>query len=56
MSSINKVKNDLWEAANKLRADSNLKTNEFSVPVLGLIFLRFADSKFTQAKKQLNLS
>ena len=51
MSDINKVKNDLWEAANKLRAESNLKTGEFSIPVLGLIFLRFADFKFTQAQR-----
>ena len=54
MSDINKVKNDLWNVANKLRAESNLKTGEFSVPVLGLIFLRYADSKFTQAKKTLD--
>lgn len=55
MSDINKVKTDLWEAANKLRAESNLKTNEFSVPVLGLIFLRYADFKFTDAKKVLDV-
>lgn len=55
MSDINKVKNDLWEAANKLRAESNLKTNEFSVPVLGLIFLRYADFKFTEAKERLDV-
>ncbi|MHA1539816.1 MAG: type I restriction-modification system subunit M [Alphaproteobacteria bacterium] len=53
MSDINKVKNDLWLAANKLRAESNLKTGEFSVPVLGLIFLRYADSKFVAAQEML---
>ena len=54
MSDINKVKNDLWEAANKLRAESNLKTGEFSVPVLGLIFLRYADFRFSEAKKNFD--
>ncbi len=54
MSDINKIKNDLWSAANKLRAESNLKTNEFSMPVLGLIFLRYADFKFTVAKKKFD--
>jgi type I restriction enzyme M protein len=55
MSDINKVKNDLWEAANKLRAESNLKTGEFSVPVLGLIFLRYADFRFNEAKQQFDI-
>lgn len=55
MSDINKVKNDLWDAANKLRAESNLKTGEFSVPVLGLIFLRYADFRFSEAKKQFDI-
>lgn len=33
MSDINKVKNDLWEAANKMRAESNLNTGKFVVPI-----------------------
>ena len=33
----------LWGAADELRANSKLKSSEYSVPVLGLIFLRFAD-------------
>ena len=40
----------LWEAADQLRANSDLKSHEYSVPVLGLIFLRYADHKFAQAK------
>ena len=36
----------LWEAADELRANSKLKSSEYSVPVLGLIFLRYADHKF----------
>jgi type I restriction enzyme M protein len=43
----------LWGAADELRANSKLKSSEYSVPVLGLIFLRYADYKFTVAKAKL---
>ena len=43
----------LWEAADRLRANSELKSHEYSAPVLGLIFLRYADHKFTQAQAKL---
>ena len=43
----------LWGAADELRANSGLKSSEYSVPVLGLIFLRYADHKFTKAKAKL---
>jgi len=43
----------LWGAADEFRANSKLKSSEYSVPVLGLIFLRYADHKFTQAKAKL---
>lgn len=43
----------LWETADELRANSSLKASEYSVPVLGLIFLKFADSRFTQAEAEL---
>lgn len=36
----------LWEAADTLRANSGLTSAQYSRPVLGLIFLRFADDKF----------
>ena len=39
--------------ADQLRANSNLKSSEYSVPVLGLIFLKFADSKFEKAKAEI---
>jgi HsdM-like protein len=39
----------LWDAADNLRANSGLGPSEYSTPVLGLIFLRFADVKFTHA-------
>jgi peptidoglycan/xylan/chitin deacetylase (PgdA/CDA1 family) len=37
----------LWETADELRANLHLKAAEYSIPVLGLIFLKFADSRFT---------
>lgn len=43
----------LWDAADELRANSKLKSSEYSVPVLGLIFLRYADQKFTDAEKTM---
>jgi len=47
------IEKRLWEAADQLRANSNLKSSEYSVPVLGLIFLRYADHKFGIAEKEL---
>lgn len=47
------IEKKLWGVADQLRANSNLKAAEYSVPVLGLIFLRFADYKFTLAKQEL---
>ncbi len=47
------VEKRLWEAADELRANSKLKSSEYSVPVLGLIFLRYADQKFSEAEKKL---
>lgn len=40
----------LWETADELRANSHLKAAEYSIPVLGLIFLKFADSRFAAAE------
>lgn len=37
----------LWDAADQFRANSGLKTQEYSGPILGLIFLRFAEVRFT---------
>ena len=49
----NEIEKRLWDAADQLRANSHLKSSEYSVPVLGLIFLRYADHKFSQAQKEL---
>ena len=54
MPSINnEIEKKLWNAADQLRANSKLKASEYSVPVLGLIFLRFADHRFSMAEKEL---
>jgi type I restriction enzyme M protein len=50
------IEKRLWEAADQLRANSKLKSSEYSVPVLGLIFLRYADYKFTQVEQELAVS
>ena len=49
----NNIEARLWEAADELRANSKLKSSEYSVPVLGLVFLRYADYKFQAAAKEL---
>jgi len=49
----NEIEKRLWDTADELRANSKLKASEYSVPVLGLIFLRYADHKFSQAEKEL---
>lgn len=40
----------LWAAAEQLRANSSLKLNEISEPILGLIFLKFADLRFKKVQ------
>ncbi len=50
------VEKRLWDAADELRANSKLKSSEYSAPVLGLIFLRYADYKFTHAEQELAAS
>lgn len=50
---IKELEKRLWEAADELRANSKLKASEYSMPVLGLIFLRYANHRFTRARDQL---
>jgi type I restriction enzyme M protein len=45
---LKKLEDDLWRSADTLRANSDLKASEYSTPVLGLIFLKFADNKYRQ--------
>jgi len=49
----NQIESRLWAAADELRANSKLKSSEYAVPVLELIFLRYADQKFANSEKAL---
>ncbi len=49
----NEIENRLWDAADELRANSRLRAAEYSVPVLGLIFLRYADHRFAAAHEAI---
>jgi type I restriction enzyme M protein len=43
----------LWDAADQFRANSGLKAQEYSGPILGLIFLRFAEVRFSAQRAKL---
>ncbi|MCW5635543.1 MAG: SAM-dependent DNA methyltransferase [Rubrivivax sp.] len=47
------IESRLWAAADQLWANTGLKPAEFSTPVLGLIFLRYADKRFTECAAAL---
>ena len=47
------LKKRLWDAADQFRANSGLKSQEYSAPVLGLIFLRFAEARFAKRRAEL---
>lgn len=44
---------DLWSAADNLRANSDLKSSEYAIPVLGLIFLKFADNVYRKCEAEV---
>lgn len=52
-SDIYDIQTTLWTAADELRANSNLSSSEYSTPVLGLIFLKFADNRFQETRKKI---
>jgi len=47
------IQNALFKTADQLRANSGLKPSEYSRPVLGLLFLRYAEGQFAQLEKAL---
>ncbi len=51
---LKQLENDLWAAADNLRANTDLKSTEYATPVLGLIFLKFADNNYRRAEKAIN--
>jgi len=52
-TSLADVERRLWSAADKLRANSKLRSHEYSTPVLGLIFLSYADHRFQEVMTRL---
>ena len=53
MVNIRKLESELWESADLLRAGSKLTSNQYCMPVLGLIFLRYAYSRFKKVEAQI---
>lgn len=53
MINIRKLENELWESADLLRAGSKLTSNQYCMPVLGLIFLRYAYSRFKLVEAEI---
>ena len=47
------LKENLWHAADVLRAGAHLAANKYGQPILGLIFLRYADILFKQHKEEI---
>ena len=50
---LKKLKDDLWHAADILRAGAHLAANKYGQPILGLIFLRYADILYKQHKEDI---
>ena len=53
MINIRKLESELWESADLLRAGSKLTSNQYCMPVLGLIFLRYAYSRFQLVEAEI---
>jgi type I restriction enzyme M protein len=50
---IEQLEADLWQAADQLRANSNLTSSEYCMPVLGVIFLRHATNRYEAACREI---
>lgn len=50
---IQELNKRLWSTADELRANSGLRASEYATPILGLIFLKFADSKYGQYEAEI---
>ena len=53
LTGIEKFEADLWKVADTLRANSNLASNEYFMPILGLIFLRHATNRYYAALAEI---
>ena len=50
---LKKLKDDLWHSADVLRSSAHLAANKYGQPILGLIFLRYADILYKQHKAEI---
>lgn len=50
---LKNLKDTLWATAYQLRANSGLKSSEYAEPILGLIFLRFAECKYAKYEAEI---
>ena len=53
ITALKQLESDLWEAADRLRAGSKLNSNQYCMPVLGLLFLRYAFGRFKRVEKEI---
>ena len=53
LTDIDKFESDLWRVADNLRANSNLASNEYFMPILGLIFLRHSTNRYYAALEEI---
>ena len=53
MVNIRKLETELWESADLLRQGSKLTSNQYCMPVLGLIFLRYAFGRFKLVEAEI---
>lgn len=52
-SDLSVIENELWRAADQLRANAGILPSQYARPVMGLLFLRYADQKFSDIEKDV---
>jgi type I restriction enzyme M protein len=50
---LKQLEDKLWDSANAMRAHGGIKASDYAVPVLGLIFLKFAENKYSQHEPEI---
>lgn len=53
MTTIKKLESELWESADLLRQGSKLTSSQYCMPVLALLFLRYAYSRFKMVESEI---
>jgi type I restriction enzyme M protein len=52
-SDLSVIENELWRAADQLRANAGILPSQYARPVMGLLFLRYADQKFSDIERDV---